>query len=60
MRQFSPVATFVFFVIIAVGGLFSLVVCSAVPVAGIGLGMAVNAEAKAKDVAQAATPPPLD
>jgi regulator of protease activity HflC (stomatin/prohibitin superfamily) len=39
MRQFNPFATFVFFIIIAGGGLFSLVVFSVVPVAGLGLGI---------------------
>jgi regulator of protease activity HflC (stomatin/prohibitin superfamily) len=39
MRPFNPFATFVFFIILAVGGLFSLGVFSVVPVVGLGLGI---------------------
>jgi regulator of protease activity HflC (stomatin/prohibitin superfamily) len=39
MRPFNPFATFVFFVILAVGGFFSLIVYSVLPVAGTGLGI---------------------
>ena len=39
MRPFNPFATFVFFVILAVGGFFSFAVSAILPIAGTGLGV---------------------
>jgi regulator of protease activity HflC (stomatin/prohibitin superfamily) len=39
MKPFNPLATLVFFILITVGGLFSLVVFSVAPVLGTGLGI---------------------